>query len=85
MIEIDVVGARRSGFQSYGLADDKGDSLGFRLLDYLGRGRPAICRVQHLVRLCIAQHKDTYVVFAVMLRSGCEGAYSLGLLILDTT
>jgi hypothetical protein len=26
-----------------------------------------------------------YVVFAVMLRNGCKGAYSLGLLILDTT
>jgi hypothetical protein len=29
--------------------------------------------------------RRTYVVFAVMLRSGCEGASSLGLLILDTT
>ena len=31
MIEIDVVGARRSGFESYGLADHKGDCLCFRL------------------------------------------------------
>jgi len=28
MVEIDVVGARRSGFESNGLADDKGDGLG---------------------------------------------------------
>jgi hypothetical protein len=27
----------------------------------------------------------TYVVFAVMLRSGWEGAFSLGLLVLNTT
>ncbi len=31
MIEIDVVGAGRSGFESYGLADHKGDGLGLRL------------------------------------------------------
>src|ERR1700679_2800037 len=49
MIEIDVVGARRSGFKSYGLADDKGDGLGLRLPHYLGRGRPALGLVQHLV------------------------------------
>ena len=85
MIEIDIVGARRSGFKSYGLADDKGDCLGLRLPHDLRGGRPALGLVQHLVRLCSAQHKRTYVVFAVMLRSGCEGASSLGLLILDTT
>jgi len=30
-------------------------------------------------------NSHTYVVFEVMLRGGCEGASSLGLLILDTT
>jgi hypothetical protein len=29
--------------------------------------------------------RHTYVVFAVMLRSGCEGAYLLGVGILGTT
>jgi hypothetical protein len=41
--------------------------------------------VQHLVCLCSAQHKRTYVVFAVMLRSGWQGAYSLDMQILNTT
>ena len=50
MIEIDVVGAGRSGFESNGLADDKGDSLGLCLPDYLGGRRPALGLVQHLVR-----------------------------------
>jgi hypothetical protein len=30
-------------------------------------------------------NSHTYVVFAVMLRSGCEGSYLLGVGILDTT
>jgi hypothetical protein len=48
MIEIDVVGASRSGFEPYGLADDKGDGLGLCLPDYFrasGKGRgPALNR-----------------------------------------
>ena len=52
---------------------------------YLRGCRAAFGLMQHLVGLCSAQHKRTYVVFEVMLRGGCEGASSLGLLILDTT
>ena len=50
MIETYVVGAGRTRVQSYGLADDKGDSLGLRFFDNLGRRRPALGFVQHLVR-----------------------------------
>ncbi len=52
MIEIYIVGARRSGLESYGLANDKRDSLGLRLPHYLGGRRPSLGLVQHLVRLC---------------------------------
>src|SRR3954468_19566026 len=50
MIEVDVVRACRSGFESNGLADHKGDGFGLCLPYYLGRGRPALGLVQHLVR-----------------------------------
>jgi hypothetical protein len=41
--------------------------------------------MQYLVRLCSAQHKHTYVVFAVMLRNDFEGGSLLGLQSLNTT
>jgi hypothetical protein len=52
------------------LADHEGHGFGLGLADLLGRQRATVAPVQHLVGLCRAQHKPTYVVFKFMLRRG---------------
>jgi hypothetical protein len=79
MIEIDVVGACGTRVQSNGLADDKGDGLGLCLAYCLGGCGAALGFVKPLVCLCSAQHKHTYVVFAVMLCSGLKASGHAGL------
>ena len=50
MVEVNVVGGKGSGFEPYGLADDKRDGLGLGFPHNLGRGSAALCLVEHLVR-----------------------------------
>jgi len=51
------------------LADHEGHGFGFGFADLLGGQRATVAPVQHLVGLCCAQHKLTYVVFVFMLSS----------------
>ena len=67
------------------LTDYKGDFLGFCFAHQLDRRGAPPGLVQRFMPLCSAQHKRTYVVLAVMLRSGCEGACLLGFLVLNPT
>ena len=84
-VKLDVVARCCAHLQTHGLTHDEGHGLGFGFAHGGGGDGAALGLMEKLVRLCSAKHKRTYVVFAVMLRSGCEGASSLGLLILDTT
>jgi hypothetical protein len=70
MVEVDVIGGCPSGVEADCLADYKGDCFCFRLANGLGCRGAALGLMQEFVCLCNAQHKPTYVVFAVMLCSG---------------
>ena len=50
MVQVDVIGGCPSGVEADGLADYKGDCLGFRLAHGLGGCGAALGLVQHLVR-----------------------------------
>ena len=70
VIKLNVVGGCPPRIESNRPADHERDCLGLGLTHGLRGRRAALGLVQHLVSLCSAQHKHTYVVFAVMLRSG---------------
>jgi hypothetical protein len=79
VVRLDVVGARRTRHQPNGLADNEGHGFGLCLPYRLGGGGAAVALVEELMRLCSAQHKRTYVVFAVMLCSGLKASGHAGL------
>ena len=70
MVKLDVGSRGIVVDESNGFADNKGQGLGFRLPHNLGGRSAALALMQEFMRLCSAQHKHIYVVFAVMLRSG---------------
>ena len=60
-IGLNVVACRSTHFQSHAVAHNKCDRFGFRLSDSFGNRAAALCGMSHLVALCGAQHKRTYV------------------------
>jgi hypothetical protein len=67
-VQADVVLRSASCIETGCAANYKCDSLGFRLADALRCAAAALVAMHHLVRLCCAQHKPTYVAMKFMWR-----------------
>jgi hypothetical protein len=74
MPELDVIGGSGSRLKPDCLADHEGHGFCLGFADLLGRQGATVAPVQHLVGLCCAQHKPTYVEFRLMLSSHLKPA-----------
>jgi hypothetical protein len=79
VVQVDIVGRCPPGVEADGLADYKGDCFGFSLANGFGCRGAALGFMQEFVCLCSAQHKRTYVEFAVMLCSWLVSSGHAGL------
>jgi hypothetical protein len=68
VIKVDVIRRCSVCLKAYGLADHKRNGFGLGFAYCLGGRGATFGPVQHLVRLCGAKHKRTYVVSQIMLR-----------------